>query len=68
MITLYHGSNVRIEKIDLAMCNPYKDFGQAFYLTADKAQAIDVANARVDIFGGEPMVNEFSFEEALLYD
>lgn len=68
MITLYHGSNVRIDKIDLALCNPYKDFGQAFYLTADKAQAIDVANARVDIFGGEPVVNEFRFEEALLSD
>ena len=27
MITLYHGSNIFIEKIDLAQCNPYKDFG-----------------------------------------
>ncbi|MBQ7078992.1 MAG: DUF3990 domain-containing protein [Fibrobacter sp.] len=30
---LYHGSNCEIEKIDLAMCRPFKDFGQAFYLT-----------------------------------
>ena len=44
---LYHGSNVLIEKINLDQCNPYKDFGQAFYLTADKAQAMDVAHARV---------------------
>ena len=50
MITLYHGSNIFIEKIDLAQCNPYKDFGQAFYLTTDIVQAKDVANARVDIF------------------
>ena len=28
---LYHGSNCEIEKIDLTMCKPYKDFGQ--YLT-----------------------------------
>jgi len=26
---LYHGSNCEIEKIDLAMCRPFKDFGQA---------------------------------------
>ena len=68
MIILYHGSNVHIETIDLTRCNPYKDFGQAFYLTADKVQAMDVANARVDIFGGEPVVNEFHFDETLLSD
>ena len=68
MITLYHGSNVLIEKIDLALCNPYKDFGQAFYLTDDITQAKDVANARVDIFGGAPAVNEFRFDETLLSD
>ena len=56
---LYHGSNVRIDRIDLAKCNPYKDFGQAFYLTTDPSQAKDVALARVDIFGGEPVVNAF---------
>lgn len=33
MITLYHGSNVRIESIDLGKCKPYKDFGKGFYLT-----------------------------------
>lgn len=66
MITLYHGSNIFIEKIDLAQCNLYKDFGQAFYLTTDIVQAKDVANARVDIFGGEPVVNEFHFDESLL--
>lgn len=68
MITLYHGSNIRIDKIDLSHCNPYKDFGQAFYLTSDKAQAQDVALARVDIFGGEPVVNEYRFDETLLAD
>lgn len=68
MIKLYHGSNVYIEEIDLSLCNPYKDFGKAFYLTADIAQAMDVANARVDIFGGVPVVNEFLFDEARLSD
>ena len=68
MITLYHGSNVRILSIDLAQCNPYKDFGQAFYLTSDIEQSMNVANARVDIFGGEPIINTFHFEEDLLVD
>lgn len=68
MIILFHGSNVKIEKIDLSLCNPYKDFGQAFYLTTDKAQAMDIANARVDILGGEPEVNAFCFDEKLLTD
>lgn len=30
---LYHGSNVEIDSINLAMCRPYKDFGKGFYLT-----------------------------------
>ena len=68
MILLYHGSNVRISQIDLSRCNPYKDFGQAFYLTAEKSQAMDVALARVDIFGGDPVVNTYSFDEGLLVD
>ena len=54
-MTLYHGSNVEIAEIDLSLCNPYKDFGQAFYLTIEKDQAMDVALARVDIFGGVPV-------------
>ena len=68
MMTLYHGSNVRIDKIDLAQCNPYKDFGQAFYLTTERSQATEVALARVDIFGGNPVVNTYSFDENLLTD
>jgi hypothetical protein len=44
-MTLYHGSNMKIAGIDLFLCNPYKDFGQAFYLTEDTNQAMDVAKA-----------------------
>lgn len=68
MITLYHGSNTRITNIDLSCCNPYKDFGKAFYLTTVKEQAMEVAGARVDIWGGNPVVNAFSFDEKLLTD
>ena len=68
MIKLYHGSNVKITEIDLLQCSPYKDFGQAFYLTAKRNQAMDVAIARADIYGGEPIVNVFCFDETLLDD
>lgn len=68
MIKLYHGSNVKITEIDLSQCNPYKDFGKAFYLTTELPQAMNVANARVDIYGGNPVVNTYCFDEALLTD
>ena len=68
MITLYHGSNVRITDIDLSQCNPYKDFGQAFYLTTEQKQAMEMAFAKVDIFGGSPIVNKYCFDEKLLAD
>ncbi len=62
MITLYHGSNVQIVDIDISLCHPYKDFGQAFYLTEDRLQAQEIAVARVDIFGGKPFVNTYNFD------
>ena len=43
---LYHGSNIVIDNINLAMCRPYKDFGQGFYLTDIEEQAQKMA-ARV---------------------
>lgn len=33
MLKLYHGSNVRIEHIDLSVGHINKDFGKGFYLT-----------------------------------
>lgn len=36
---LYHGSTVKIDTILLDKSKPFKDFGKAFYLTADKTQA-----------------------------
>ena len=36
---LYHGSNISIDNINLAMCRPYKDFRQGFYLTDIEEQA-----------------------------
>lgn len=63
MIKLYHGSNVAIEKIDLSKSRPYKDFGRAFYLSADEQQAWDRAYAAITLWGGVPQVTAFEFDE-----
>ncbi len=55
-MTLYHGTNVDIKTIDLAMCRPYKDFGRGFYLTELKEQAEKMATRVARIFGGNPVV------------
>ena len=63
---LYHGSNIIIEQINLSKCRPYKDFGQGFYLTAIKEQAEQMARRTSAIYGGEPIVTEFEFDESVL--
>lgn len=49
---LYHGSNQDIKEIDLTKTRPNKDFGQGFYLTADKEQAMQMAKQKVVQSGG----------------
>lgn len=69
MITLYHGSNMEIDTIDLNHCRPDKDFGQGFYLTDIRKQAEFMALRRTRIMGeGMPMVTAYTFDEASLYD
>lgn len=69
MITLYHGSNMEIDTIDLNRCRPDKDFGQGFYLTDIRKQAEFMALRRTRIMGeGMPMVTAYIFDEASLYD
>ena len=64
---LYHGSNVEIFDIDLSMSKPYKDFGRAFYLSADKKQAEALAEATVARTGkGVCTISSFSFDESLM--
>ena len=59
---LYHGSNVVIESINLAMCRPYKDFGKGFYVTDIEEQAKQMANRVSRIYGGSPVVNTFEIQ------
>ena len=60
---LYHGSNVVIESINLAMCRPYKDFGKGFYLTDIEEQAKQMAKRVSRIYGGSPVVNTFEIQD-----
>ena len=63
---LYHGSNIVIDQIDLSKCKPYKDFGQGFYRTEIKEQAEQMARRTSAIYGGEPIVTEFEFDDTAL--
>ena len=64
---LYHGSNVKIEVPNLEKSKPYKDFGRGFYLSADKNQALRMAEQKtLQLLIGEPIVSEFEFDEILL--
>lgn len=69
MITLYHGSNVEINRICLEKCSPYKDFGRGFYLTDIEEQAWQMAVRRTRIAGeGSPIVSTYTFDEKYLED
>lgn len=63
---LYHGSNTVIERIELSKCKPFKDFGKGFYLTEIREQAEQMAKRTSAIYGGEPVVTEFKFDETAL--
>ena len=63
---LYHGTNAVFGVIDINKSKPSKDFGQAFYVSADRQQAKNQADNKVFFFGGEPVVLEYEFDESVL--
>lgn len=63
---LYHGSNIDIKSIDLSKCKPYKDFGKGFYLTTIKEQAKRMALRVSRMYGGQPVLNVYTFDESLI--
>lgn len=63
---LYHGSTITIDRIDLSKSRPNKDFGVAFYLSANKEQAEEMATFKADFEGGDPVVNKYEFDEKML--
>lgn len=69
MLKLYHGSNVRIERIDLSVSHINKDFGKGFYLTDIKTQAEEMAKRKARLFlDAEPIVTTFMFDDKCLKD
>ena len=69
MLTLYHGSNVVIDKIDLYRSRKGKDFGCGFYLNPNKEQAMEMAvRTSQRMQEGEPIVNAYLFDDSLLYN
>ena len=64
---LYHGSNVVIDEIDLGRSKVGKDFGCGFYLSADEAQARELAERKTEQLGeGRPVLNVYEFDEGCL--
>jgi hypothetical protein len=59
---LYHGSNQPIVNIDLSRGKKFKDFGQGFYATHIKDQAMYWSRRIADRFGGVPTVTKFEFD------
>lgn len=60
---LYHGTNIDIQSIDLALCRPYKDFGKGFYTTDLLEQAQKMAKRVARIYGGNPIVNMYEIAD-----
>lgn len=68
MMKLYHGSNMPVEVPDLKHSKPYKDFGQGFYLSADRKQAVEMAEQKLNqIKSGSVYVSTFLFDESLMH-
>lgn len=65
-MTLYHGTNLEIQTIDLALCRPYKDFGRGFYTTELSEQARKMAKRVARIYGGMPIVNVYEIADGFL--
>ena len=63
---LYHGSTVEISAIDLSKSRPNKDFGKGFYLSANRQQALRMAEFKALTEGGTPTVNVYSVDDGIL--
>jgi hypothetical protein len=64
MKTVYHGSYIEINEVDLSKCRVGRDFGQGFYVTCIRAQAEHWAKKKGSMKGGG-VVTEFEFDEEL---
>jgi hypothetical protein len=67
-MTLYHGSNIEIGRIDVSKCRPYKDFGKGFYTTPFAEQAWAMARRTARLYGGTPCITLFNVDDGFLND
>lgn len=63
-MTLYHGSNEDIERIDLTKGLRYKDFGKGFYVTPDRKTAVRMAQKKARLLGGTPTLITYEMVES----
>lgn len=60
---LFHGSNMVVDKPILMKQNRFLDFGNGFYTTTNKEQAINFAKKVALRRGGFPIVNVYELED-----
>ncbi len=60
---VYHGSYTEIHEVNLAQCEPYKDFGIGFYVTGLKKQADFWATRKGRKYDHSGVVTEFDFND-----
>jgi len=60
---VYHGSYIKVDKIDLAKCKPNKDFGKGFYVTKIRHHAEEWAKIIGEKYETNGFVSEFEFSE-----
>ena len=65
---LYHGTNTDFTAIDLTKSQRGKDFGCGFYLSESESQAEEMAKFKVQLFGGQSIVQHYEFDEIHLSD
>lgn len=65
---LYHGTNMDFTAIDLTKSQRGKDFGCGFYLSELESQAEEMAKFKVQLFGGQSIVQSYEFDEGHLND
>ena len=61
---VYHGGHVKIETIDLSLCQPQRDFGQGFYVTNIRKHAHVWAKRKGNRKKTAGIVTEFEYIES----
>lgn len=62
MITVYHGSTEAVESPICAFGRPRLDFGQGFYVTQIREQAVKWAKTIAERRGKYPLINTYSLD------